>query len=184
MRPRFAFVALTGFLLLLVAVHPAGAEEQSSEPAVPSALRVPPGHKLLIRAEAKGVQIYKSVAGTDQTLGWVLEAPLADLFSREGQKVGYHYAGPSWEAADGSTVARDQAQAVQIAAAPNTQDDIPWLLIKVQAVGDTEGTFTKVVYIQRVDTQGGKAPAEAPRRAGTQVGVAYRATYYFYGRTD
>ena len=67
---------------------------------------------------------------------------------------------------------------------PNTQNDIPWLLIKVQAAGDHEGTFTKVVYIQRVDTQGGQAPAEAPRRAGTQAGVAYRATSYFYGRAD
>jgi hypothetical protein len=102
----------------------------------------------------------------------VLEAPLADLFSREGQQVGYHYAGPSWEAADGITVTRDQAHAVQMAAAPHAQDDIPWLLIKVHAAGDTEGAFTNVVYIQRVDAQGGQAPAEAPMRAGTQVGVA------------
>jgi Protein of unknown function (DUF3455) len=184
MHPRFAFVVLTGLVLLLAVVRPAGAEEKPSEPVVPAAVRVPPGHKLLARAEAKGVQIYKSVAGTDRTLAWVLEAPLADLFSREGQKVGYHYAGPSWEAADGSMITRDKAQAVQTAAAPNAQDDIPWLLIKVQAAGDHEGTFIKVVYIQRVDTQGGQAPAEAPRRAGTQAGVAYRATYYFYGRAD
>ena len=184
MRPCYAFIVLTGLLVLLRAMHPAGAEEQPSAPAVPSVLRVPPGHTLLVKAEATGVQIYKSVAGPDRTLAWVLEAPLADLFSREGQKVGSHYAGPSWEARDGSTVTRDQAQAVQTAAAPNAQHDIPWLLIKVQAVGDPEGAFTKVVYIQRVDTHGGQAPAEAPRRAGTQVGVAYRAIYYFYGRAD
>jgi hypothetical protein len=35
---------------------------------VPSELRVPSGHKLLIRAEAKGVQIYKSVEGKDGKL--------------------------------------------------------------------------------------------------------------------
>jgi hypothetical protein len=133
MHPRFAFVVLTGLVLLLAVVRPAGAEEKPSEPVVPAAVRVPPGHKLLARAEAKGVQIYKSVAGTDRTLAWVLEAPLADLFSREGQKVGYHYAGPSWEAADGSMITRDKAQAVQTAAAPNAQDDIPYSLAAHQS---------------------------------------------------
>src|SRR5262249_50184540 len=57
MRPRCVFVVLTGLLLFLVVVHPAGTEESPSEPAVSSALRVPPGHTLLARAEAKGVQI-------------------------------------------------------------------------------------------------------------------------------
>src|SRR5918992_5195064 len=70
MHPRFAFVVLTGLVLLLAVVRPAGAEEKPSEPVVPAAVRVPPGHKLLARAEAKGVQIYKSVAGTDRTLAW------------------------------------------------------------------------------------------------------------------
>ncbi len=184
MRHSVAFVTLTGLLLLLVAVHPAGAEEQQSEPEVPAELRVPPGHKLLVRAEATGVQIYKSVEGKGGQLEWAFEAPLADLFSREGKKLGSHYEGPSWEATDGSTVMRDKEQAVQMAAAPHAQEDIPWLLIKGQAEGDKEGTFNKVGYIQRVNTIGGKAPAEAPRHVGTKAGVAYRATYYFYSRAD
>ena len=108
MRYSFASVAPTGILLLLLAVHPAGAEEQRSEPEVPSELRVPPGYKLLARAEAKGVQIYKSVEGKDGKLEWALEAPLADLFSGEGKKLGSHYEGPSWEAMDGSKVTRDK----------------------------------------------------------------------------
>jgi hypothetical protein len=86
MRHSFTFVALTGLLLLLVAVHSAGGAEQQREPEVPSELRVPAGHKLLIRAEAKGVQIYKSVEGQGGRLEWVLEAPLADLFSVEGKR--------------------------------------------------------------------------------------------------
>jgi hypothetical protein len=185
MRHSFSSVALTGILLLLVAVQPVGAEEQQSEPGVPSGLRVPSGHNLLVRAEAKGVQIYKSVEGKDGKLEWVLEAPLADLFSGEGKKLGFHYEGPSWEAMDGSKVTRDKEQAVQMAAAPNAQEDIPWLLIKVQAEEDKQGgIFNQVVYIQRVNTRGGKAPAEGPIRVGTKVGVAYRATYYCYGRAD
>jgi hypothetical protein len=181
---HFSSVALICILLLLVAVQPVGAEEQQSEPGVPLELRVPSGHKLLVRAEAKGVQIYKSVEGKGGKLEWVLEAPLADLFSGEGKKLGFHYEGPSWEAMDGSKVTRDKEQAVQTAAAPNAQEDIPWLLVKVKAEGDEQGIFNQVVYIQRVNTKGGKAPAEAPLRVGTKVGVAYRATYYCYGRAD
>jgi len=29
--------------------------------------------------------------------------------------------------------------------------------------------------------RGGKAPAEAPKRVGTKVGVAYKAVYVLYG---
>jgi hypothetical protein len=130
------------------------------------------------------VQIYKSVEGKDGRLEWIPEAPLADLFNSEGKKVGTHYEGPSWEAMDGSKVIRDKEQAVKMAAAPNANADIPWLLIKVQALGDKEGMFSKVAYIQRVNTAGGKAPIEAPMRLGTKVGVEYRATYHCYGRGD
>jgi uncharacterized protein DUF3455 len=137
-----------------------------------------------VRAEAKGVQIYKSVEGKDGQLEWALEAPLADLFSREGKPLGSHYEGPSWEATDGSKVTRDKEPAVKIAAAPNAKEDIPWRLITVKAEGAKEGTFSNVVYIQRINTKGGKAPAKAPMRVGTKVGVDYRATYYFYGRVD
>ena len=180
----FRLVFLTGILSLLVTVQPVGAEEQQSQPGVPSELRVPSGHKLLVRAEAKGVQIYKSVEGKDGKLEWVFEAPLADLFSGDGKKLGFHYEGPSWEAMDGSKVTRDKEQAVQTAAAPNAQEDIPWLLIKVNAEGDKQGIFNQVVYIQRVNTKGGKSPVEPPLRMGTKVGAAYRATYYCYGRSD
>jgi hypothetical protein len=91
MRHGFTFVALTSMLLFLVAVHPVGGAEQQPEPEVPSELRVPAGHRLLIRAEAKGVQIYKSVEGQGGRLEWVLEAPLADLFSADGKEIGTHY---------------------------------------------------------------------------------------------
>ncbi len=180
----FRLIALTGILSLLVGVQSVGAEEQQSEPGVPSELRVPSGHKLLVRAEAKGVQIYKSVEGKEGKLEWVLEAPLADLFGGDGKRLGFHYEGPSWEAMDGSKVTRDKERTVQTAAAPNAQEDIPWLLIKVNAEGDKQGIFNQVVYIQRVNTKGGKAPVEAPLRVGTKVGTAYRATYYCYGRAD
>jgi len=184
MHHRFVFVVLTGMFCLLAAIQPAGAQEKLSAPEVPSELKMPPGYKLVGRMEAKGVQIYKSVEGKDGKLEWTLEVPLADLFSSDGKRAGSHYEGPSWEASDGSKVTRDKEQPVKMAAAPNSQEDIPWLLVKVQAEGDREGAFSRVLYIHRVNTRGGKAPAEAPVRLGTKLGVEYRATYYFYGRAD
>jgi hypothetical protein len=148
--------------------------------AVPKAVAVPPGHKLLLEVQARGVQIYRAVKGKSGKLEWELEAPLADLLDARGARAGCHYEGPAWEASDGSKVVRDKAQDVKSAPAPNPKQDIPWLLVKVKAEKGKAGTFTPAVYIQRLQTAGGKAPAEPPRRMGTKVGVAYRAVYHFY----
>jgi hypothetical protein len=154
----------------------------SAQPAVPKEIAVPPGHKLLFKVEARGVQIYKAVEGKEAAaLAWVLEAPLADLFGDKGKKAGWHYDGPSWEAVDGSKVVRDKAEDVKFAPAPKPKQDIPWLLVKVKAAEGKEGMLSRAVYIQRLETEGGKAPAELPKRVGTKVGVEYKAVYYFYG---
>src|SRR5262245_27039622 len=81
-------------------------------PQVPKEICVPPGYKLLFKVEATGVQIYKAIEDKSAKLEWVLEAPLAELFEDESGKAGWHYEGPSWEAADGSTVGRETAEKV------------------------------------------------------------------------
>ncbi len=149
-------------------------------PDLPKQIAVPAGHQLLFQLEGKGVQIYKAVEGKSGALGWEFEAPLADLFGAAGSKEGRHYNNPpAWEAADGSKVVKLDAKP---APAPNPTKDIPWLLVKVKAEEGKTGTFSPVAYIQRLQTEGGKAPAEIPKRVGTKVGVAYKAVYYFYGK--
>jgi hypothetical protein len=147
-------------------------------------IAVPPGHRLLARLEAKGVQIYKAVEAKPGRLEWALEGPLAELWDGKGGKAGYHYGGPSWEAADGSKVVWDRAEQVSSVPAPDAKEDIPWLIIKVKAEGGQAGAFGPVVLVQRLQTAGGKPPGDAPRRAGTKVGVAYRAVYYFYSQAE
>ena len=154
----------------------------SGQPAVPKEIAVPPGHKLLFKVEAKGVQIYKAVEGKGGAFEWVLEAPLADLFEEKGGKAGWHYEGPSWEGVDGSKVVRDKTEDVKSAPAPKPKQDIPWLLLKVKAAEGKEGLLSPAVYIQRLETEGGKAPAELPKRVGTKLGAEYKAVYYFYGQ--
>jgi hypothetical protein len=172
-------VLLTSIFAIL---SPVASLAQPATTAVPKDIAVPPGHDLLFKVEAKGVQIYKAVEGKGGAFEWALEAPLADLFEEKGKKAGWHYEGPSWEAVDGSKVVRDKTEDVKSAPAPRPKQDIPWLLLKVKAAEGKEGKWSPAVYIQRLRTEGGKAPAELPKRVGTKVGVEYKAVYYFYGQ--
>ena len=79
---------------------------------IPESIRPPAGAKLLFTAEGKGVQIYKSVM-EDGKLVWKFEAPRADLTGAEPNTVWKHFAGPTWEAPDGSKVKKvDEKDAV------------------------------------------------------------------------
>jgi hypothetical protein len=167
---------------ILVILSPVASLGQPAVPVVPKEIAVPPGHKLLFKVQAKGVQIYKAVQGKGGTLEWAPEAPLADLFEEKGGNAGWHYEGPSWEAVDGSKVVLDKTEDVKSAKAPKLKQDIPWLLLKVKAAEGKEGKLSPAVYIQRLQTEGGKAPGELPKRVGTKAGVEYKAVYYFYGQ--
>jgi hypothetical protein len=169
-------------LALLVVGFISSCADSADPPDIPKDIAVPPGHELLFKLDARGVQIYKAVEGKSGKLEWALEAPLADLFDAKGKKAGCHYEGPAWEAADGTKVVRDKAEDVKSAPASNAKDDIPWLLIKVKPEAASDGTFSSTAYIQRLQTAGGKAPAEAPKRPGTKVGAPYKAVYYFHGK--
>jgi len=151
---------------------------QAAKP-LPAELQ-PTGYKLVMTAQAKGVQIYKSVADTDGHFKWVFEAPLAQL-SVKGKPALYHYNGPSWESPDGSKIARDTASPVTQVPAAHPTTDVPWLLAKVIA-DPAPGILAQVGFVQRLDTHGGAAPATPPTRADTRVGVPYTATYKFFAK--
>jgi hypothetical protein len=147
-------------------------------PAIPAAIQVPEGYVHLLTAEADGVQMYVSEA-TKDGFKWTFRAPLADL-KVMGAVAGYHYAGPTWELKGGCKVVRDDSEAVRSADSPDGKGNIPWLLIKLKADDTNTGRLAGAVYVQRVNTQGGSAPTEMPKRAETEVGVKYRATYHFF----
>jgi hypothetical protein len=165
-------------LMAMTALFFAGAEVSQAAEAVPAALQPPAGYTVAFKAKATGVQIYTSKADGGAALQWTFDAPLAELTAINGSTL-HHYAGPSWEAADGSKVTRDMATPVASLPAKHASADIPWLLVKVVA-DPAAGVLSKVVYVQRISTQGGIAPDKPPVRAGTTVGVPYTATYVFY----
>src|SRR5205823_399900 len=107
----------------------------------------------------------------------------ATLYSPDGDIVGTHYAGPTWEANNGGTVV---ARVIKRVPAPNPATAIPWLRLGAIA-HDGPGLFSKVTTIQRLYTLGGVAPAGAGCNAstlGAEARVPYEAHYYFYKEHD
>ena len=68
-------------------------------PSVPDPIQVLDGSKVFLIGHAVGVQIY-SCNGTD----WSFVAPRANLFDDQGELIITHFAGPTWQAKDGSMV--------------------------------------------------------------------------------
>lgn len=148
-------------------------------PDVPAALRPPPGQSVFLEALATGVQIYECAVKPDDPSGfaWTFKAPEATLTDRAGRSIGTHYAGPTWQAADGGAVVGE----VKSRDAGPDASAIPWLLLTVKSTSGT-GVLGGAQSIQRVRTTGGVAPSQ-PCSSGNVKQVArvpYTATYYFY----
>jgi hypothetical protein len=134
---------------------------------------------LSFAANAKGVQIYECRVKKDTTAQyeWVLKAPEADLFEGRGKRIGRHYGGPTWESNDGSKVIGEVK-----GSEPSTDAKaIPWLLLQAKT-HEGNGIFSRVNIIQRLETVGGKPPAEGCDQSGSgkEVRVPFTAVYYFY----
>jgi hypothetical protein len=140
----------------------------------PDNLKPPAGETAFLETSAKGVQIYECRQDKDGRLGWIFSAPEADLFDSMGNRVGRHFAGPTWELIDGSKV---EGMVKERADAP-AASVIPWLLLSARPVG-TSGILGKTTSIQRVNTTGGIAPVDSCR-PGARARVDYTATYYFF----
>jgi FtsP/CotA-like multicopper oxidase with cupredoxin domain len=148
-------------------------------PIVPQQLDVSADQALALRAQAAGVQVYACAASGDAShFAWTLKGPEADLFDGSGRKIGKHYAGPTWEALDGSKV----GASVKARADSPDGKAIPWLLLAATS-NDGTGVLAHVASIQRLNTAGGSnPPAQAcdETNAGAERRVPYTATYYFY----
>jgi hypothetical protein len=149
---------------------PAGAQQ------VPKELQPPGNEQILLQVHAKGDQIYTCKADGAQ-FTWTLKAPEAQLFDKSGKLFGKHYAGPSWEANDGSRVT---GKGVANAPSPDSES-IPWLLVTVTSHSG-EGVLARATSIQRVNTKSGKAPALGcdAAHAGQEVRSPYSADYIFF----
>src|SRR5688500_15105043 len=141
-----ALVLFTGTSLM------AGSREVDLPSPQCDGLNVPAGSRISAHVYALGVQIYRW-NGTS----WVFVGPDATLYAEPGfyGEIGTHYAGPTWEAEDGSKVV-----AARVADCIPDRGAIPWL--RLGAVSSwPHGRFGGVTHVLHVKTIGGTAAGTA-----------------------
>jgi hypothetical protein len=148
------------------------------QPGIPREIQLPEGAEIVLRAHASGVQIYVCQESAEGKLVWTLKGPEAQLYDEEGTVIGSHSLGPSWKHSDGSEIT---ARAVARVNAPDPTVAIPWLLLSVTGHSGA-GIFDRVTAVQRINTDGGQAPAGncSSTNRGAEARSEYTADYLFY----
>jgi len=169
---RFSPLAAAG---LLAALSAAPLGQAQTVPAASETVAVPPGMSVLATLHAQGAQIYECRAGADGRLAWQFREPVATLLEG-GRTVGRHYAGPSWEMADGSAILLGRVAGRLPGAGAN---DIPWLRLEIaERRGTGSVPLASSTEILRVNTSGGVADDGCPA-AGALRSLPYAADYLF-----
>src|SRR5262249_52686412 len=112
---------------------------------------------IIATLHAVGAQIYEckpvtsNPAGKAGALAWEFREPIASLLVGS-QSVGRHYAGPSWDLADGSRVKGRVVKSTPAA----TANDVPWLELEV-VDRINMGILSDAVTVLRISTKGGLA---------------------------
>jgi hypothetical protein len=154
-------------------------------PNVPDAIQPPSGEELVLMAHATGFQIYVCRPDAGGKPAWTLKAPEAELFDEQGNVIGRHFGGPTWQLNDGSQITGKLVAKID---APDPSA-IPWLLVTVTS-NSGKGALSRVTTIQRVNTVAGLAPESLPPAAAectessgeVEFKSSYSADYYFYAR--
>jgi hypothetical protein len=122
--------------------------------------------------QAAGAQIYVCTKNAAGALNWTFREPVATLLE-EGKTVGRHFAGPTWEFADGSRVVGEV-----VSTAPGaTAKDIPWLKLSVKEPPKS-GLVAGATSVLRIDTKGGVFEGACDSE-GELHSEPYTATYVF-----
>lgn len=129
-----------------------------------------------IEAFGKGVQIY-TCAPSAASYAWTLKGPEATLSDAKGHIIGKHFAGPSWQANDGSTVV---GEALNASPSPDA-GAIPWLVLHAKSHSG-DGAMTHIAYVVRTRTEGGEAPADGctASQVNAEIRIPYSAVYLFF----
>jgi hypothetical protein len=141
---------------------------------------LPHGNTRVATYYAEGVQKYRAQQkpGSDPvTYEWVFVAPKADLYDASNRKVGTHTAGPSWQlSGSADSIFAQHFIPAKTAPSPDPKS-IDWLLLAPKTGKTPTGIFKDVAYIQRIVTQGGKAPSILPTAVTDTIDVKYTAIY-------
>jgi hypothetical protein len=150
-----------------------------NQSALPTAVQVPAGQRVVLETVAKGDITYtcSAKAGMAGQFEWVFTGPKAVMTLRNKQNIGTYFGPPAtWLHNDGSVVT-----GMQVAVAPNNPSSIPLQLVKANPKAQA-GVFAETTYIQRVNTVGGIAP-KLPCLMGNvseKQTVEYSSDYIFW----
>jgi hypothetical protein len=192
----------SGVFALALALQPAAVFAQNGAridvPHVPANLTVPEGHDVYLEGRAFGTQNYICMPAATGA-AWKFLGPQATLFLATRpfqQQFATHYLSPNpveqgtpratWQHSFDSSAVWARAVASSTDANYVAPGAIPWLLL--EAVGEANGptggsTLSRTTYIQRVNTEGGIAPAAGcsdATQAGALALVPYSTDYFFY----
>jgi hypothetical protein len=171
-----ALLVLMGLIAASASAHPAP-QTAPGDPLDPRTYA--PDSKLFLAVHAIGVQKYTCQA----TGAWLFTDPEATLYKNTNarKQVGTHFLNfvtgrPVWQFQDGSSV-----EAARKASAPGGPGNIDWLLLEavVTTTGPDGNRLTNTTWVQRLNTSGGVAPAEACT-PGDTLAVPYSADYLFW----
>ena len=160
-RTLFSAVAAT----VTLAFAPARADDSQAAIATPTGTVVRTVHAI-------GAQIYECKSDGHAGLVWTFREPIATLIA-DGKTVGRHFAGPSWEMADGSLVVAK----VVGKASGTTPNDIPWLKLDVSQ-HQGSGILGDIATVQRITTVGGNKAGPCSSE-GALTAEPYSADYMF-----
>ena len=167
------------FLSITLLAATSYAQMHTDQKNLPALIQVATGNTLVLETRAEGQITYECSKEKDPLTAykWTMAGPKAELSSRGGEKIG-DYSGPParWAHKDGSFVTGSQ-----VAVSPNGSKNIPLQLVKADVAGG-QGALTGVSYVQRVNTQGGVAPAKkcSADNDGEKAEVSYKAEYRFW----
>ncbi len=176
---RAGWMAITAGLLLGACAAPTATPAVA--PAAPAALQPGADQQFAFSWHATGSQIYECRTNDKGGWTWVFVAPEAELFNPKNEKMGTHGAGPFWAALDGSRI----QGSVKAKADGAHATDIPLLLLSATSTGGA-GKMASVTSVQRLNTQGGVAPATGCTQAsdsGKRTKEAYSADYVFFTKS-
>jgi len=149
---------------------------------VPEAIRVDEkAFKIVATLKGIGKQVYDCTSGGT----FALREPIAVLVNLRSGDAGIHGAttgptAPFWAHFDGSRVVGNTTPGTPGFAAvdaPVPTRDVRWVKLPGTGVG-ANGVFSKVAFVQRIDTRGGVAPTSCV--APATASVDYSTNYVFW----
>ena len=180
-------------MVFAITLPQAALAQTITPPAVPPGLEVTDGSQPFLVGHGVGTQNYVC-APTDKLgrVDWSLFTAEATLFSDDNFQLITHFSSPnpdeggfvrvSWQDSRDTSAVWGRG----VAMATVDPEAIPW--VKLQRAGSRVGptggnTLSVVTFLQRVHTEGGKAPStgcDALPDVGKKAFIPYSADYIFY----